>query len=154
MHGKGEFSNIKRSFCNMTIGTANIWNIWSKPTFSNELVVAKLKRDLKSKGHIYFEPVHPQIIYQAFAYLKSHYWFYENISIAKGLSGKDMFRFSDIVEIPGQNKNATEKLFLIEKKLVKIEMTLKQNTLQLKISSHTQSCMKLDNPYFWDFKHN
>ena len=45
-----------------------------------------------------------------------------------------MFRFSDIVEIPGQNKNVTEKLFLIEKKLVKIEMTLKQNTLQLKIS--------------------
>ena len=59
-----------------------------------------------------------------------------------------MFRFSDIVEIPGQNKNATEKLFLIEKKLVKIEMTLKQNTLQLKISSHTQSYIKLDNPYF------
>ena len=24
MHGKGEFSNIKGSFCNMTIGTANI----------------------------------------------------------------------------------------------------------------------------------
>ena len=36
------------------------------------------------------------------------------ISIANGLPSDDMFRFSDIVEIQGQN--VTEKKFMIEKK--------------------------------------
>ena len=44
-----------------------------------------------------------------------------------------MFTFSVIVEIQGQNKNVTEKLFLIENKKVEKEMKLKQNLIQLKI---------------------
>ena len=67
----------------------------------------------------------------AFNELKSHNKFYENISIATGLPSDDMFRFSDIVEIQGQN--VTEKKFMIEKKWLKIEMALKQNMFQLKI---------------------
>ena len=42
--------------------------------------------------------------------LKSHNKFHENIPIKKGLSSEDIFRFPDIVENPGQNKNVTEKI--------------------------------------------
>ena len=70
MHGKGEFSKIKGSICNSSIETANICNILPRPTVSKGLVVVKLKRDLKYKGHVYFEPFRPHIIYQALAYLK------------------------------------------------------------------------------------
>ena len=37
-----------------------------------------------------FEPVRPHIIYQVLSYLKSDNKFYEDISIAKGLSSEDI----------------------------------------------------------------
>lgn len=86
-----------------------------RPAVFNGLVVVKLKRDLKHRVHIYFEPVRPLVIYQKLGYLKSHKKLYEDISIAEGLSSADMFKFPDIVEIQRKNKNIMKKLFLIEK---------------------------------------
>ena len=108
VHGKVEFSQIKGSICHIPKETANICNILPKPAVSNRLVV-KLRRDLKYRGHVYFEPVCPQIIYHTLAYLKPHNKLYENTSIGKGLSSEDMLGFFDIVEIQGQNRNVTEK---------------------------------------------
>ena len=99
MDEKGEFPKIKGSFCNIPMETANICNILPRLAVSNGLVVVKLKRDLKYRGHVYFEPVRPHIIYQALIYLKSHTKLYEDISIPKALSSEDKFKFSDIVEI-------------------------------------------------------
>ena len=65
MHGKGEFAKIKCSICNIPIEIANICNILPRPSDSNGLIVVKLKRDLKYRGYVYFEPVCPNIIYQA-----------------------------------------------------------------------------------------
>ena len=98
MHGKGEFSKIKGSICNASIETANVCNILPRPAVSNGLILVKLKRDLKYRGHVFFKPVRPHIIYQALSYLKSHNKFYEDISVTKGLSHEDMFNFSDINE--------------------------------------------------------
>ena len=50
--------------------------------------------------------------HQVLAYLKPHNKFYEDISIVKGLSSKSMLKFSDIVEIQGQYKNAIDKFIL------------------------------------------
>ena len=61
------------------------------------------------QGHAYFEPVRPHIVYQSLTYLKSYNKFYGNISIAKGLSSEEMFKFSDIVEIQGKSKCVTNK---------------------------------------------
>ena len=47
------------------------------------------------------------LIYQALAYLKSHNKFYENICIAKNLSNKDIFTFS---ETENENENVSEKI--------------------------------------------
>ena len=109
MHGKGEFSKIKGSICNIPVETANICNILPRPAVSNGIIVVKLKRDVKNRGHVYFEPVRPTIIYQALTYLKLHNKFYKDISIVKGLSSEDMFKFSDIVEIQGETGSVTEK---------------------------------------------
>ena len=48
-------------------------------------------------------------MYQALAYLIFCNKFYGDISIAKGLSIKNMFKFSDIVEIKGQTDCVTSK---------------------------------------------
>ena len=111
MHGKDEFSKIKESICNVPTETANKCNILPRPAVSSGLIVVKLEHNFKFRGHVYFEPVRPNmVIYQVLAYLKSHHKFYEDISIAKGLSSKDMLRFSDIVEIQRQNENVTKKI--------------------------------------------
>ena len=111
MHGKGEFSKIKGSICNIPVEAANICNILPRPAVSNGLIVVKLKRDLKYRGHVYFEPVRPNIIYQALTYLKLHNKFYKDIFIAKSLSSEGMFKFSDIVEIQGETESVTEKKY-------------------------------------------
>ena len=58
----------------------------------------KLKWDLKCRGYVYFEPVCPNVIYQALNYLKTHNKFYEDISISEDLSSKEMINFSYIDE--------------------------------------------------------
>ena len=78
---------------------------------------------------MYFEPV-LQHIYNALAYLKYHKKLYANISIAKGISGEEVFRFSDIVEIRGENESIDEKIDATEMS-EGINDTLQQNMLQL-----------------------
>ena len=63
MYGKGEPCKVKESY--VPIEAANICNILSGPAVSNRLIVVNLKRDLKYRGHVYFEPVRPHIVYQA-----------------------------------------------------------------------------------------
>ena len=57
MHGKGEFYKNKGSICNIPVEAANISNMLPRPAVSSELIVVKLKRDLKYRGHVYFDPV-------------------------------------------------------------------------------------------------
>ena len=108
MHEIGELSKTNGSICNVPIETANVCNILPRLAVSNELILVKLKRDLKYRGHVYFEPVCQHIIYQALTYLKSHNKFYEDISAQKGLSGEDMLKFSDINENQEETESVTE----------------------------------------------
>ena len=78
MHGKDEFSKIKRSICKSFIEAANICNILPKWATSDGLIVVKFKRDLKYCSHVHFQP------YQELAYMKSHNKFYAYVFIAKG----------------------------------------------------------------------
>ena len=43
MHGKGEFSKIKGSICNIPIEVENVCNILPRTSVSNGLIVVKLK---------------------------------------------------------------------------------------------------------------
>ena len=77
----------------MSIEATNICDILPRTAVSSELIVVKLKRDLKYKCHVYFEPVWTDTIYQALVYLKSYSNLYRDISIANGLSSDDIFQF-------------------------------------------------------------
>ena len=108
MYRKGEFSKIKESICNIPKEAANICHILPRPAVSIWLIVIKLKRDLKYRIRVYFEPAQPHIIYPALAYLKSHNKFYTDNSI--DLSREEIFRFSTIVEGQWENESVSEKI--------------------------------------------
>ena len=61
--------------------------------------MAKLKRGLKYSGYVYFEPVGPNVMYQAVNFLITYYKFFENIFISEDFSNKKMKIFSDIDEL-------------------------------------------------------
>ena len=63
IHGKGEFSKIQGSISNIPTEVTNICNTFPRSALSNESIIVKLKRDLKYRGLIYFEPVQTYIIY-------------------------------------------------------------------------------------------
>ena len=104
MHGKGESSKTEGSIYNIPIAAANICNILPRSAVYNGLIVV-----LKYRDGADFGPVLTHIIYEIFAYLKSHDNFYEDVSIIKGLSSEDMFRFSKVVETQEENGSVTEK---------------------------------------------
>ena len=109
MHGKSEFSKIQGSVCNILLDATNICNILPKLNVSNELIVVKLKRNLKYRVHVYSELILPHIVHQELTYLKSCNKFYENISITKCLSSVDIIKFSCFVEIREQFDSVAEK---------------------------------------------
>ena len=49
---------------------------------------------LNYRGSVYFEPVRPNLIFQALNYLKTYNKFYEDISISQGLLSREMIDFS------------------------------------------------------------
>ena len=106
---KHQFSKIKGSMCHVPVEAANICNILSRLAVFNGLTVVKLRWDLKYRGLVYFKPASSCIICQALTYLESHNIFYKDNSIAKDLSS-EMFRFSNIFGIQGENESVTEKI--------------------------------------------
>ena len=99
MHRKGNLQTLRVvSICNILFEAWNIFNILLRLADSNGLIVGKVKQDLKYRGYVYFEPVCPNVIYQALNYLKTHNKFYEDISISEGLSSKEVINFSHIDE--------------------------------------------------------
>lgn len=114
MHEKVKFSKIKGGICNISIEVAYIYNISPRPTVSNWLIAIKLKKNLKYRGHLYFEPVCLLTAYRTLNCLESYNNFSEDISI-KSHSSEDIFKLFDIVEIWGQSECLTKKMFLMEK---------------------------------------
>ena len=96
MHGKGEFSIIKGNIVNVPVDTENICNILPRSCDSNGLIIVKLKRHMKYRGHPFFEPVRPSMIYEALEYLKTHNMFYEDIIISLGLTNDETLDFSNL----------------------------------------------------------
>ena len=86
-----------------------------KPADSNGLIVVKLKQDLKYRGYAHFEPVRPNVIYEALN-------FYEDISISEGLPRKAIINFSETDEHQDVAESIRKKIF-----------QLKQNMAQMRI---------------------
>ena len=78
---KGSFLKLKGLIYNIPIETTSIANTLPHGADSSGFVVVKLKRKLSFRGHVYFEPVCPESLYQALLYLKENNPFYRDISI-------------------------------------------------------------------------
>ena len=102
MHEKREFPNIKGNMCDVPFESANIYVLprWAD---SNEIITVNLRRNLKYKSYIYFEPVCPCAIYQALGYLKLHNKFFEDIFSWKSLTRNEMFRCSEMGDVEEEN---------------------------------------------------
>ena len=99
MRRKGEFSKIKGNICNITVQTETVGNVLPRPINNNGLVLVKLKRHLRYRGYVCFEPVRPSAIYEALNYLKRKNKFYKDISISYGLNSQEILNLSDISAI-------------------------------------------------------
>ena len=100
MHGKGEISKIKRTFYNFLIEASNIRNILPRLEFSEGSIFLKLKLGSQVQGSCTF-PTNSFTYYTLRDYLKLYNKFYEDTSFARGLSGDDIFMFSNIFKIQG-----------------------------------------------------
>ena len=80
---KGKFFRMNGSICNIPIESDSVCKTSLRAADSNGLVVVKLKRQMKYKGHVLFEPVHPGQVYDALYCLENSNRFYHDISIAK-----------------------------------------------------------------------
>ena len=70
MYGKDESCKINGSISHRSFQYISCFTIISD-VFPNGLFLVKLKRDLKYRGHIYFESDLPHIVYEQFTSLKS-----------------------------------------------------------------------------------
>ena len=74
-------------------------NVLPRPVNNNGLVLVKLKRHLRYRGYVYFEPVLPWAIYEALNYLKRKSKFYRDISIYYGLNSQEILNLLDVSAI-------------------------------------------------------
>ena len=99
MHGKREFSKRKGNICNIPAETETVCNVLPRPINNNEHILIKLKRHLRYRGYVYFEPVRPSTTYKALNYLKRKNNFYKDICISYGLNSQEILNLSDISSI-------------------------------------------------------
>ena len=51
---------------------------------------------MKYRGHVFFEPVRPGMIYEALQYLKTHKMFHKDVIISLGLTSDEILDFSKL----------------------------------------------------------
>ena len=78
---KGQSPKFKGAICNVPIDVDFTCNTLPRSADSNGLVIVKLKRKLEYRGHGYFEPVCPSLIFKILQSLKKNYPLYHNIDI-------------------------------------------------------------------------
>ena len=82
MHGKGEFSKLKGLPCNVPVESDDVSKVLPRGADSNGITRVKVKRDLKYKEHVLFEPVKPNILVRFLQYLRKNNHLYQDITIS------------------------------------------------------------------------
>ena len=78
---KGQSPKLKGAICNVPIDVVHTCNTLPRTADSNGLLIVKLKRKLVYRGHVYFEPVRPSIIFKSLQFLKENNPMYYDIDI-------------------------------------------------------------------------
>ena len=78
---KGQSPKIKGSICNVTVEIMDVSTLLPRQASSNCLVIIKLKRKLEYRGHVYFEPVRPDIVLRLQQFCKANNDLYKDVII-------------------------------------------------------------------------
>ena len=90
----GPAPKIKRTICNVQVEDAERYcNTVPRPADSNGLVIVKLKRKLKHRGHLLFEPVRLEFVWSFLNYLKHNNQLYNSIDINLNNIPQSMLQF-------------------------------------------------------------
>ena len=77
---KGQSPKIKGSVCNVPVETMDVSTLLSRQANSNGLVIIKSKRNLEYRGHVFFEPVRPDIELTLLQFLKANNNLYKDVT--------------------------------------------------------------------------
>ena len=78
---KGQSPKMKGSVCNMPVEIKDVRTLLPRQADSNGLVIIELKRKLEYRGHVYFEPVPPDIVLRLLHFLKANNDLYKDVTI-------------------------------------------------------------------------
>ena len=97
------------AICNIPIETAHITNTLRQGSDSNGLLLVKLKRKLKFRGHVYFETVSPDSVYAGLCYLNKNNFLYHGIN-------SNMMCLPTLLKNLAEDKNTTTEDSIYSKK--------------------------------------
>ena len=92
---KGQFPKVRGAICNVPIDTTDVMDVLPRGTDSTGLVSIKLKRKLQFRGHVCFQNVSPENIYQSLQYLKQNNDLYHDILIDIDEISDDLINLSE-----------------------------------------------------------
>ena len=78
---KGQSPKVKGAICNIPVETDDVVNTLPRGADSNGLIMVKLKKKLIYRGHVFFEPVRPDIVQRVLEYLKENNPLYSDVTI-------------------------------------------------------------------------
>ena len=77
---KGQQKKVSGAICNVPVNCDETCKVLPRPPERSDIVMLKLKRKLKFRGHVYFHAVHPQLIQNALNWLKQKNPLYYNVT--------------------------------------------------------------------------
>ena len=78
---KEQQRKVNGAICNVPVECDATCKVLPRPPERSGIIMLKLKRKLESRGHVYFQAVHPQFILDALNWLKMNNPLYNNITI-------------------------------------------------------------------------
>ena len=78
---KGQSPKVKSAICNIPVETDDVVSILPRGADSNGLIMVKLKKKIIYRGHVFFEPVRPDIVQRVLEYLKENNPLYSDATI-------------------------------------------------------------------------
>ena len=78
---KGQQRKVKGAICNVPVECDQTCKVLPRPPERSGVIMLKLKRKLEFRGHVYFQAVRPQFIFDALNWLKFNNPLYNNITI-------------------------------------------------------------------------
>ena len=78
---KGQQRKIKGTVCNVPVDCVQHCNILPRPQEISGIIMLKLKRKIKFRGHVYFQAVRPEVIVHVLNWLRNNNPLYSNVEI-------------------------------------------------------------------------